>query len=134
MAHWTQEDYDYAVQVRRDLHENPELGFDLDSTVFFVRQEPDKLGIAWTDRYGKGSVAAWIGPANSEKAVGFRADTPLIGISRRAVARDLDFLRDEERATLARLGYRGHIGLEYSPGANRENELAAVIAALKLGA
>lgn len=37
-------------------------------------------------------------------------------------------------ATLARLGYRGHIDLEYSPGANRENELAAVIAALKLGA
>lgn len=78
MAHWTQEDYDYAVQVRWHLHENPELGFDLGSTVFFVRQELDKLGIAWTDRYGKGSFAAWIGPANSEKAVGFQADMALI--------------------------------------------------------
>ena len=81
MAYWTGNDFDYAVSVRRHLHEYPELGFDLDRTVVFVRQELDKLGIAWTDRYGRGSVAAWIGPENAKTAMGIRADMDALPVT-----------------------------------------------------
>ncbi len=81
MEHCTDKDYDYAVYARRHIHEYPETGFDLDRTVAFVRQELDKLGIAWTDRYGKGSVAAWIGPADARAALGIRADMDALPVT-----------------------------------------------------
>ena len=73
MQYVTKEVFDYAVSCRRYLHRHPELGFDLDNTVAFVRGELDKLGISWSEA-GPASVTAWIGPAGAKIAVGLRAD------------------------------------------------------------
>ena len=64
--------YDYAVKIRRHLHQYPEVGFELDKTVEYVSGELDKLGIDYTYKYGKGSIVAEIG--QGEKLIALRAD------------------------------------------------------------
>ncbi len=62
----------YAVALRRKLHENPEIGFDLPRTVGIVTDALDALGVSHTDQYGQGSVVAEIG--KGEKIIALRAD------------------------------------------------------------
>ena len=64
--------YEYAVALRRELHQYPEIGFDLDRTVKLVSGELDRIGIAYTYAYGKGSVVAELG--QGEKLIALRAD------------------------------------------------------------
>jgi len=64
--------YEYAVGLRRELHQYPEIGFDLDRTVKLVSGELDRIGIAYTYAYGKGSVVAELG--QGEKLIALRAD------------------------------------------------------------
>ena len=64
--------YEYAVGLRRELHRYPEVGFELDRTVKLVSGELDKIGIAYTYAYGKGSVVAELG--QGEKLIALRAD------------------------------------------------------------
>ena len=64
--------YEYAVALRRELHQYPEIGFDLDRTVKLVSGELDRIGIAYTYAYGKGSVVAKLG--QGEKLIALRAD------------------------------------------------------------
>lgn len=65
--------FDYAVKCRRYLHENPETGFDLYNTVAFVCKELESAGIAYTKKFGQGSVVAELGPEGAE-ILAFRAD------------------------------------------------------------
>ena len=44
-------DKDYIISVRRELHEYPEIGFELPKTVALVKRELDKLGIEYTEAY-----------------------------------------------------------------------------------
>ena len=64
--------FEYAVKIRRQLHEYPEIGFELERTVKLVSSELDKIGISYTLKYGKGSIVADIG--NGEKIIALRAD------------------------------------------------------------
>lgn len=64
--------FSYAVEMRRKLHEYPEVGFDLPLTVKAVSDALEGLGIEYTYKYGEGSVVAEIG--SGEKMVAFRAD------------------------------------------------------------
>jgi len=64
--------YEYAVGLRRELHQYPEVGFDLVRTVKLVSDELCKLGIEYTYAYGKGSVVAELG--QGEKLIALRAD------------------------------------------------------------
>jgi len=64
--------YEYAVSVRRQLHEYPEIGFELEKTVRLVSEELSKINIPHTFEYGKGSVVAHIG--QGDKMIAFRAD------------------------------------------------------------
>ncbi|MBQ8311288.1 MAG: amidohydrolase [Clostridia bacterium] len=64
--------FDDAVRIRRQLHEYPEVGFDLPRTVALVAAELDALGIPHTDRYGTCSIVADIG--RGEKTIALRAD------------------------------------------------------------
>lgn len=64
--------YEYAVLIRRKLHEYPETGFELEKTVKLVSDELDKLGIEYTYTYGKGSVVAHLG--QGDKMIALRAD------------------------------------------------------------
>ena len=49
-----------AVAMRRHIHAHPELGFDLDETVAFVRGRLEEYGVPYTDRYGRGSLCAML--------------------------------------------------------------------------
>ena len=62
----------YAVEVRRELHKYPEVGFDLEKTEAIVAGELEKMGIAFTRQYGQCSLAADLG--QGELLIAFRAD------------------------------------------------------------
>lgn len=64
--------YEYALGLRRQLHEYPEIGFDLPRTVQLVSGELQKMNITYTHAYGKGSVVAELG--QGEKCIALRAD------------------------------------------------------------
>ena len=50
----------YAIKLRRELHEYPEIGFDLPKTLALVRRELDAMGIPYTEQYGRSSIVATI--------------------------------------------------------------------------
>lgn len=64
--------FNYAVDIRRQLHKYPEVGFELEKTVKLVSEELDKIGIEYTYAYGKGSVVAHLG--QGDKMIALRAD------------------------------------------------------------
>ena len=64
--------YAYAVAIRRELHQYPEIGFDLDKTVKLISDALDDMQIAYTYSYGKGSVVAELG--QGETLIALRAD------------------------------------------------------------
>ena len=55
-------DQNYIVSLRREIHEYPEIGFDLPRTIAVVKRELSALGIAYTEDYGESSVVAVINP------------------------------------------------------------------------
>ena len=55
-------DKDYILDIRHRLHEYPEIGFELPKTIALVKQELEKLGIEYTESYGRSSVVAIINP------------------------------------------------------------------------
>ena len=74
MKEISQELFDYATRIFRQLHMYPEIGFELPRTVALVGAELDALGIAHTDRYGKCSVVAQIGQRQDLPTLAIRAD------------------------------------------------------------
>lgn len=65
---------EYAVGLRRELHQYPEIGFDLPKTLALVRRELDAMGIPYTEEYGKSSIVATINPECKGFTIGIRAD------------------------------------------------------------
>ena len=55
------EDEQHIIEIRRTIHQHPEIGFELPETVKTVEAELTRLGIPYTEKYGKSSVAAYIG-------------------------------------------------------------------------
>ena len=70
----------YAQNIRRRLHQYPEIGFDLDRTLELVRGELTSMGIPFTEEYGKSSLVATINPEKSHFTVGIRADMDALPI------------------------------------------------------
>ena len=73
-------DKEYIIAIRRELHEYPEVGFDLPKTIAVVKRELDKLGIEYTEEYGKSSVVATINPDKKDFTIGIRADMDALPI------------------------------------------------------
>lgn len=70
----------YVVKLRRELHENPELGFDLPKTLGILRRELDKIGVEYTEKYGKSSIVATVNPEKTDFTIGVRADIDALPI------------------------------------------------------
>ena len=81
-------DKEYIIALRRELHEFPEVGFDLPRTIAVVKRELDKLGIEYTEEYGKSSVVATINPDKKDFTIGIRADMDALPIQEKT---DLPF-------------------------------------------
>lgn len=74
-------DQEELVRLRRQLHEWPELKWDLPRTCALVRQELDKAGIPYTaDAYGPNTIVATINPHITRFTIGLRADMDALPI------------------------------------------------------
>ncbi len=67
-------DKKYIIDLRREIHEYPEVGFDLPKTIAVVKRELEKLDIPYTEEYGESSVVATINPDKKDFTIGIRAD------------------------------------------------------------
>lgn len=67
-----------VIELYRELHQVPGVGFDLDETVAIVKAELDALGIEYTEKYGKCSVVAELG--HGKKCIALRADMDALPI------------------------------------------------------
>ena len=67
-------DNEYIKNLQHALHRIPELGFDLPRTVAFVKGELDKIGIPYTEKYGKSSIVAELNPEKTKFTIAIRAD------------------------------------------------------------
>lgn len=70
----------YVVEMRRKLHMYPEIGFDLPRTIELVRTELTKMGIPFTEKYGKSSIVATLNEEKSNFTIGIRADMDALPI------------------------------------------------------
>ncbi len=70
----------YARKLRRELHQYPEIGFDLPRTLALVRRELENMGIPYTEEYGRSGIVATI---NEDKpfTIGIRADMDALPVT-----------------------------------------------------
>ena len=74
--------YERAVELYRKLHSTAEVGFELDSTAYIVKEELSRLGIEYTEKYGRCSVVAEIG--KGERCIALRADMDALPIEEKS--------------------------------------------------
>lgn len=72
--------FDYAVKVRRHLHEYPELSFQEFKTSEFIQKELEEIGIPYQVMGNTGVVALLKGKKASGKNIAFRADIDALPI------------------------------------------------------
>lgn len=71
---------DYARVLRHELHQCPEIGFDLPQTLAIVRRELTKMGIPFTEKWSRSSVVATINEEKAGFTIGLRADMDALPI------------------------------------------------------
>ena len=70
----------YVINARRQLHMYPEIGFDLERTLTFLKGELDKMGVQYTEEFGKSSLVATVNPEKTGFTIGIRADMDALPI------------------------------------------------------
>lgn len=70
-----------VVDIRRHLHQNPELSFQEYNTSAFIRQQLDELGVPFIQMANTGVVATITGELPSEKVIALRADIDALPIT-----------------------------------------------------
>lgn len=67
-------DKEYILALRHEIHEYPELRFDLPRTLAVVRRELEALNIPYTEQYGRSSIVGFLNPDCKDFTIGIRAD------------------------------------------------------------
>lgn len=67
-------DKQYIIRIRRELHQIPEIGFDLPKTLAVVRRELDAMGLPYTEKFGTSSIIATLNGGVGTKTIAIRAD------------------------------------------------------------
>lgn len=70
----------YAVALRRELHQYPEIGFELPRTLALVRRELETMGIPYTETYGRSGIVATINEGKPF-TIGIRADMDALPVT-----------------------------------------------------
>lgn len=76
----TREDLEYLVATRREFHQYPEIGFELERTVAMVREKLTEIGFDEILSYGPASASVYIGNPDAKLTVGVRADMDALPI------------------------------------------------------
>jgi hypothetical protein len=63
-------DPEYIIAIRRELHQVPELAFDLPRTTAIVKRELVRIGIPYSEDYGRGSVVGILDGSGSGFTIG----------------------------------------------------------------
>ena len=71
----------YVVKIRRELHQHPEIGFDLTETLSIVKRELDAMGVSYSEEYGKSSIVATINEEKTNFTIAIRADMDALPIT-----------------------------------------------------
>lgn len=100
-------DKEHIANLRHELHEYPEIGFDLPKTIALVKRELDKLGIEYTEKFGESSVVATINPQKKHFTIGIRADMDALLIDEKT---DLPF-RSKEEGKMHACGHDAHTAM-----------------------
>ncbi len=100
-------DKDYILSLRHEIHEYPEIGFDLPKTISVVKRELDKLGIEYTEKYGESGVVATINPEKSHFTIGIRADMDALLIEEKT---DLPF-KSKIKGQMHACGHDAHTAM-----------------------
>lgn len=67
-------DKNYIVNVYRELHQIPELGFDLPKSTAVICRELETIGIPYTQEIGKSCIIATLNEGVGNKTIAIRAD------------------------------------------------------------
>jgi len=67
-------DKNYIINIRRQLHQIPEIGFELPKTLALVRRELEAIGLPYTETYGKSCIVATLNEGIGNKTIAIRAD------------------------------------------------------------
>ncbi len=100
-------DKDYIISLRHEIHEYPEIGFELPKTIAVVKRELDKLGIEYTTKYGESSVVGIINPDKSHFTIGIRADMDALLIEEKT---DLPF-KSKIKGQMHACGHDAHTAM-----------------------
>lgn len=100
-------DKDYIISLRHEIHEYPEIGFDLPKTIAIVKRELDSLGIEHTEKYGESSVVGVINPQKSHFTIGIRADMDALLIEEKT---DLPF-KSKIKGQMHACGHDAHTAM-----------------------
>jgi amidohydrolase len=73
-------DVEELVSIRRDLHQNPELGFEVHRTAEIVARELRRIGLEVHTGVGRTGVVATLRKGTSSRSVGLRADMDALPI------------------------------------------------------
>ena len=73
-------DKQYIIKIRRELHQIPEIGFDLPKTLAVVRRELDAMGLPYTESFGKSCIVATLNEGVGNKTIAIRADMDALPI------------------------------------------------------
>lgn len=100
-------DKNYILSLRHELHEYPEIGFDLPKTVSVVKRELERLNVSHTEKYGESAVVATINPEKSHFTIGIRADMDALLIEEKT---DLPF-RSKIKGQMHACGHDAHTAM-----------------------
>lgn len=78
------DDAGYIIAIRREIHQHPEIGFDLPNTVAIVKRELDAIGVPYTEEFGKCSLVATINGGCTGPTIGIRADMDALPVEEKA--------------------------------------------------
>lgn len=100
-------DKEYIISLRHEIHEYPEIGFELPKTTAVVKRELDNLGIPYTTEYGESSVVGIINPDKSHFTIGIRADMDALLIEEKT---DLPF-KSKIKGQMHACGHDAHTAM-----------------------
>jgi len=100
-------DKEYIISLRHEIHEYPEIGFDLPKTIAVVKRELESLGIEYTEKYGESSVVGIINPGKSHFTIGIRADMDALLIEEKT---DLPF-KSKIKGKMHACGHDAHTAM-----------------------